>query len=130
MNNNIECYHTTREWKTYKMENEKTNLTIGFELEVENFGSKDNNEVAGIVKNMLDGFVEIERDGSLNHGFEIISHPFTRKYFETIKPQLKEVFDYLNTSNFKGDETQTAGLHVHINRMAFGEDLTKVIKYQ
>lgn len=128
MNNNIEYYHTEREWRTHKLENEKTNLTIGFELEVENFGSKDNDEVAGAVKSMLDGFVAIERDGSLNNGFEIISHPFTRKYFETIKPELKEVFDYLNTINFKGDETQTAGLHIHINKMAFGEDCNQNIK--
>lgn len=125
MNNNIEYYHTQREWKTYKLENEKTNLTIGFEVEVENFGNENNNEVAGIIKNVLNGFVAIERDGSLNNGFEIISHPFTRKYFETIKPQLKQAFGHLNACDFRGDETSTAGLHVHINKLAFGNDYTK-----
>lgn len=125
MNNNIEYYHTQREWKTYKAENENTNLTIGFELEVENFGNEDNNEVAGIIKNVLNGFVAIERDGSLNNGFEIISHPFTRKYFETIKPQLKQAFGHLNACDFRGDETSTAGLHVHINKLAFGNTYAK-----
>jgi hypothetical protein len=56
-------------------------------------------------------------DGSLNYGFEIVSHPHTLKEFDkfnwSVLKQLKKTC--------RSWDTDTCGLHVHVSRSGFGE---------
>jgi hypothetical protein len=61
-------------------------------------------------------------DGSLNDGFEIVTHPHTLSDYQTnfnweFIPKLKQ-------EGFRSWNTDTCGLHVHVSRTAFGEGVS------
>ena len=97
-------------------------LFMGVELEVDEGGKDDDN--AGTLKsiaNANDEHIYIKSDGSLEDGFEIVSHPMSLKYhmeemdWESV---LKEAVDM----RYRSHQTSTCGLHVHVNRNAFGDN--------
>jgi len=97
-------------------------LFMGVELEVDEGGKDDDN--AGTLKsiaNSSDEHIYIKADGSLDDGFEIVSHPMTLYYhmhemdWESV---LKEAVDM----GYRSHQTSTCGLHVHVNRDAFGSN--------
>jgi hypothetical protein len=57
-----------------------------------------------------------KQDGSLNNGFEVVSHPMTLKYHQGFKWQ--SVLDDIKNHGYKSYKTDTCGLHVHISRNA------------
>jgi len=100
---------------------EKNGLYVGIEVEAENGGGCDNDEVA---KELLESFSDnennfyIKSDGSLNHGLEVVSHPHTITKMLKCK-WLPEVLNMLDYHGFKSHNTSTCGLHVHLSRSAF-----------
>ena len=101
---------------------------MGFELEVESDGNS-RRDGAEIVVNSLGERVYLKEDGSLNDGFEIVTHPHSLEEYQT-------KFDWeslgkLRRLGFRSWNTSTCGLHVHVSRTAFGNpntrrDITKV----
>ena len=101
---------------------------MGFELEVESDGNS-RRDGAEIVVNSLGERVYLKEDGSLNDGFEIVTHPHSLEEYQT-------KFDWeslgkLRRLGFRSWNTSTCGLHVHVSRTAFGipnsrKDITKV----
>ena len=89
---------------------------FGFELEVEDNNEWGCEDGAQIVVDELGERVYIKRDGSLNDGFEIVSHPHT---FEQIKSLNWDFMKRLRAKGFRSWDTTTCGLHVHISRTAF-----------
>lgn len=90
---------------------------LGFELEVE---ARNESRYAGaeIAQDSLGSHAYMKDDGSLNDGFEIVTHPHTLEAYKTdfnweFIPQLKR-------SGFRSWNTETCGLHVHVSRTAFG----------
>ena len=90
---------------------------LGFELEVE---ARNESRFAGaeIAQDLLGSHAYMKDDGSLNDGFEIVTHPHTLDSYKTdfnwdFIPQLKR-------SGFRSWNTETCGLHVHVSRTAFG----------
>lgn len=117
----IKSYHDAPELDFKKLQGDDTELFFGFELEVENCGYNDNNSVAREVGDIMCDDVFFEHDGSLDNGFEIISHPFTYGYFnEVMSDRLYRALKYLSENNFKSHDTSTCGLHFHISRAFFG----------
>lgn len=119
-------YHTQDEFDRARSILEDTNSVmrrykkiayLGFELEVECKGDRNDFRCGA------DSFGNDERvwylktDGSLNYGFEVVSHPMTLAWamenleFNTIA----NLADY----NFDAWDTDTAGLHVHVSRDGF-----------
>lgn len=93
---------------------------MGVEIEVDN-GNEDEREYsAKRVTRILDKHVYCSNDGSLNTGFEIISHPHT--YEAMIKLPWEEAFNSLSADGWRGHETNTAGLHVHVGRRCFDDE--------
>ena len=88
---------------------------MGFELEVESEGGNFN-AGAELFSDKQD-LVYLKEDGSLNHGFEIVSHPMTLDWFMERFPF--EYLEELTSLGFEGWSTGTAGLHVHVSRDAF-----------
>lgn len=91
---------------------------LGFELEVE---AKDSSRRHGasIATDSLGSRAYLKSDGSLNDGFEIVTHPHTLEKYQhdfewsTLKALRRE--------GFRSWDTSTCGLHVHISRTAFGD---------
>jgi hypothetical protein len=91
---------------------------IGIEFEIDDGNSREtcwhklNDEIPDIW---------CKTDGSLSHGIEICTHPMSIEYFLN-EFKLKEMIAICNRYGFKSDETDTCGMHIHIDRRWFGTD--------
>lgn len=95
---------------------------FGVELEIDGGGEDDDKADRIIEIANMNGLEHIycKHDGSLNDGFEIVTHPMTLKYHQQEmpwKPVLTEAIRMGYTSHQAG----TCGLHVHVNRDSFGK---------
>lgn len=98
---------------------EKTKTFFGVELEIES-GQSCVEDGAKIVKDHLGDLVYFKHDGSLNDGFEIVTHPFSFGWYtQNMKTNfLRE----LSGNGFKSWDAGTCGIHVHVSRDAFKDD--------
>ena len=95
---------------------------FGVELEVDD-GGKDNDNAASLksIANIHEENIYIKSDGSLEDGFEIVSHPMTLDYhMESMN--WKELLQEAVAMGYRSHQTSTCGLHVHVNRNAFGDN--------
>lgn len=117
-------YHGFDDWHFKYAKDEKPHtLVTGIELEVEhvNSCSESTNKIVWNLNKML-GFNTIcSRDGSIEDGFEIVSQPFSLAFIRENEERIKEALKYLIDHGYRGDQVSTCGLHLHINREAFGE---------
>lgn len=92
----------------------------GIELEVENPTAprEELSEFAAhITRKLGNGLLYVKRDGSLSNGFEIVSHPFTERWFANEGRQMYgELLHYLSRNGFKSLETESCGMHIHVTR--------------
>ena len=89
---------------------------MGVELEME---SNDHvvNDCVDLIDRHLGSFVYCKEDGSLSHGLEMVTHPFTLEYAH--KPNLWSVLDELRRMGCRSWNTTTCGMHIHVSRTAF-----------
>ena len=94
----------------------KEGLYLGVELEVD----KGNPYYAAehIYENYSD--VYLKHDGSLNSGFEIVSHPATLDYHIN-DLGWADIMGNCLTHNMRSHNTSTCGLHIHVSRDFFGD---------
>lgn len=94
---------------------------FGVELEVDDGGEINSNAAKIIeVANSVEEHIYIKHDGSLNEGFEIVTHPMTLDYHLTRMPWT-DILAKAKELGYRSHQSGTCGLHVHINRTAFGE---------
>lgn len=94
---------------------------FGVELEVDDGGHDDSNaSVILDIANNCEDRIYIKSDGSLDDGFEIVTHPMSLEYHINTMPWL-EIMDELIDMGYLSHKTLTCGLHCHVNRTAFGE---------
>lgn len=98
------------------------NLFMGIELEIDKGGEyeKHANSILDIA-NRLCEHIYCKHDGSIDSGFEIVSHPMTYDYHLT-SMNWHEVFDTAIEMGYRSHQTKTCGLHIHVNRNAFGKN--------
>lgn len=108
----VRFFHTNRE-------NTPTRF-FGLELEIDYAGEDEANarRLIGIANADAD-HLYIKHDGSLDSGMELVSHAMTRDYHETVMPW-KEILSAAKDMGYRSHQASTCGLHVHINRTAFG----------
>lgn len=97
----------------------------GVEVEVDASCHKDRNEDIQELINILGELFYYKEDGSLNYGFECVSHPATINYWLENKGKISEAFDYLVDSGYRSHETTTCGYHIHMNRTYLGSTKEK-----
>jgi hypothetical protein len=101
-------------WDRYEPE-PKYFLGIELEVELKNGNSSEATTTA------LEGFGEsniyLKSDGSLNNGFEIVTHPMSLLYYQNSMNW--STLDRLKELGIRSWNTGTCGLHVHISRTAF-----------
>ena len=96
---------------------------FGVELEIDEAGEdSDNARRLLAIANQGQPRLYCKHDGSLDEGFEIVSHPMTLDYHCQHMPW-KEVLDKARSLGYRSHQAGTCGLHVHINRTAFGNTL-------
>lgn len=97
-------------------------LYLGTEVEVDDFASGDGRAAAlAATQAYVDEHLcHIERDGSLNNGFEIVSAPMTLGAHKATA--WGDMFNAISANGGKSHETRTCGLHVHVSRAALGND--------
>jgi hypothetical protein len=64
----------------------------------------------------------LKHDGSLNNGFEIVTHPMSHGFFKQEAQEFWGVLEQLRTNcayKVKSWDTRTCGLHIHISRTGF-----------
>lgn len=94
------------------------NRFLGIELEVDR-GGYDHNVAREVIDILGDDFVYCKYDGSLDDGFEIVSHPATLEYHSQV--DWGGVFAYLRGEGYESHDAGTCGLHIHMNRKGFGD---------
>lgn len=93
---------------------------FGVELEIDGAGedSSNANDLMSIANRNGD-LIYCKHDGSLEDGFEIVTHPMSLEFHQKAMPWaelMKEAVSMGYTSHQAG----TCGLHIHVNRNAFG----------
>ena len=95
---------------------------FGLELEVDLGGESNKN--AKVLLDIANGWegdrLYIKHDGSLNDGFELVSHPMSLSYHLHEMPW-KELLQEAKNMGYRSHQTSTCGLHIHVSREAFGE---------
>ena len=84
-------------------------------------GGKDDDNALRLkdIANVSAENIYIKSDGSIDDGFEIVSHPMTLDYhMNTI--DWESLMHEAIRMGYRSHKTSTCGLHVHINRNAFG----------
>lgn len=87
---------------------------LGVELETEGGDCSDAREVSSITNNLF----YCKEDGSLDDGFEMVSHPGTLRYWHSIRPTLRKLTEYLLKLGIRSYDTKTCGMHIHVDKTA------------
>lgn len=123
-------------WKNYIPINEysykptplfkgKGKTFYGFELEVQVPEYTDTESVAVTIR---DGkFLYCKHDGSIGHGFEIVSHPFTEEWFYANPGELEKLWT-LRERGCDGFHNNQCGMHVHITKEFSHLEIFKMMK--
>ena len=97
-------------------------LYYGIELEIDKGGEDSSNAQSLLdVANKREERIYCKHDGSLNDGFEIVSHPMTLDY-HTNNMNWRQIFEEAVDMGYRSHNTSTCGLHIHVSRSAFGKD--------
>ena len=93
---------------------------FGVELEIDGAGELSSN--AGRILELANTSYEhvyCKHDGSLDDGFEIVTHPMTLDYHLREMPWAAIMAEAISMS-YTSHQARTCGLHVHVNRSTFG----------
>ena len=96
-------------------------FVYGVELEVDKGGSSSSQ--ANAVREMMHQNVICKSDGSINNGFEIVSYPGSLAWHKEIP--WKEMMSRLVQNGYRSHDTDTCGVHIHINRDCLGNGGTE-----
>lgn len=94
---------------------------FGVELEIDGAGESDESacKIMRIANGNGQENLYCKHDGSLDEGFELVTHPMTLEYHLNEMPW-EEVLREAVSLGYISHQARTCGLHVHINRNAFG----------
>ena len=93
---------------------------FGVELEIDEGGkNSDNADTLLGIGNRVAEHIYIKSDGSLNDGMEIVTHPMSLRYHKDKMPWV-DIMRSAIRMDYRSHKTSTCGLHVHVNRTAFG----------
>lgn len=103
----------------YSKNENRESVFFGIELEIENEKNDVKNKIAAeqITNNLP--FTYCKSDGSLNNGFEIVTHPLSFEYIKENSGKIEETLKYLTESGFRSFNTKTCGMHIHISKSNF-----------
>ena len=96
------------------------NRFFGVELEIDGAGEDSDNAAEILhIANAEQPLTYCKHDGSLDEGFEIVTHPMTLDFHLRSMPW-EQIVEKAKKLGYTSHQAGTCGLHVHINRTAFG----------
>lgn len=102
---------------------DNSRLFFGMEIEVEADSYDTRRSAAQYAQNKLEvenSLAYLKNDGSLNCGFEVVTHPMTYDFFMNEAQEFWDTIHALKTDyGMKSWSTRTCGLHIHISRSGF-----------
>lgn len=94
---------------------------FGVELEIDQAGKdSDHANILLAIGNADAEHIYIKSDGSLDDGMEIVTHPMTLDYH--IQFCWDKLMSKARALGYRSHQTNTCGLHIHVNRNAFSDD--------
>lgn len=97
-------------------------LFMGVELEIDHAGESNANAQQILeLANAAEEHVYCKHDGSLDEGFEIVSHPMTLDY-HAHSMNWEEILAKAISMGYVSHNAGSCGLHIHCNRNFFGDD--------
>lgn len=117
-------------FKYIKNENPYTNLIpfYGIELEVENRDERNSN--GAMAEQINAPHLYFKSDGSLENGFEIVTHPLSFNWIQENKNEFEVMLNDLKKWGFNSYDANTCGMHIHISKKSFGTwQLFRFIKF-
>jgi len=96
-------------------------LFFGLEIEVEAYDSKSASAMHAYQLESME-LAYLKNDGSLNDGFEIVTHPMSHDFFKNEASDFWSILEDLRSRSgmkVKSWDTRTCGLHIHISRTGF-----------
>lgn len=94
---------------------------FGVELEIDEAGESNANARALLdIANEEQELIYCKHDGSLDEGFEIVTHPMSLDFSLNQMPW-EAVMDEAVHLGYRSHKAGTCGLHVHVSRDAFGD---------
>lgn len=95
---------------------------FGVELEIDEGGENESSaEEILFAGNRSGEHIYCKHDGSLDEGFEIVTHPMTLDYHLNLMPW-GNVTDKARRLGYTSHQAKTCGLHIHVNRTTFGKN--------
>lgn len=87
-------------------------------------GGEDNENAEALlnIANRYNEHIYCKHDGSIDNGFEMVSHPMSLEY-HTNEMNWLDVFNNAVSMDYRSHQTNTCGLHIHVNRSAFGKSV-------
>ena len=99
------------------------NRFFGIELEIDGAGENGSNARKLLeIGNIEDNLFYCKRDGSLDEGFEIVTHPMTLQFHQNSMPW-DEIMHKAIRMGYYSHQANTCGLHIHVNRDSLGSTL-------
>lgn len=93
---------------------------FGVELEIDGAGEYDSSaEKLLDIANAGGDLLYCKHDGSLEDGFELVTHPMSLA-FHTSEMPWGQILEKAKSMGYCSHQAGTCGLHVHVNRDAFG----------
>lgn len=94
---------------------------FGVELEIDGAGERgDHAELLLDIANREQERLYCKHDGSLEDGFELVTHPMSVEYHMNEMPWA-EILSKVIALGYRSHQANTCGLHVHVSRAAFGK---------
>jgi len=59
-------------------------------------------------------------DGSINNGFEIVTHPMTFRYFDAHRKEFSALLAEMARKGYTSYQSGRCGIHIHVSKAAFG----------
>jgi hypothetical protein len=109
--------------KFKKLPDEKHERYMGLELEVDS--GENAHSLSKDIYKIVNKDSYNKYDGSLRCGLEIVTHPFTLEYHKQKYPW-NDVLQTCINHKFKSHQTESCGLHIHLNRRAFGRSSSEI----
>lgn len=93
----------------------------GVELELDEGGEISSNAASILETAQQNGADTLycKHDGSLNDGFELVTHPMTLEYHQQKMPW-RAILQKCVEQGYLSHQARTCGLHIHVSRRAFG----------
>jgi formylmethanofuran dehydrogenase subunit E len=92
---------------------------FGIELEIDRGGENPDN-AEKLISIMPEELIYCKHDGSLNRGFEIVTHPMSYDYLLRHKEDFTQMLEEALLMGYRSHDAETCGLHIHVSRDYFG----------